>query len=227
MHVGVGQRGFKRAAALSTRQRRGIIVWVLLQPRALASCRCAKHPVHLQSNSLSPHTREARRGIRRALTSWSTSLCPGKRGAPPSSSAKTQPAAQQSTPLPYALAPYSSSGARYHLVVPLASGSGAALSRHALPKSASFSRPSRPMSRLAGLTSCAGRAAQLGAEPQLRRRRTRCSTPRAWHAPRARNTSSNSAFTAATESGASRRLKTWKQDQSRREPPASTARRRA
>jgi len=41
-----------------------------------------------------------------------------------------------------------------HRVVPLASGKPAPL-KHALPKSASFSRPSRPISKFAGLMSCA------------------------------------------------------------------------
>ena len=48
----------------------------------------------------------------RALTSWSTSLSPGSSGAPPRSSASTQPADQQSAAPSHVAAPYSASGAR-------------------------------------------------------------------------------------------------------------------
>ena len=55
------------------------------------------------------------------------------------------------------------------------------------------------------------------------RRRTRCSTPRAWHAPRPRNKSSNNAFTAATGSGNAAPRRTCLH----RQPKSARAKRRA
>mmetsp|Transcript_2412 Transcript_2412/g.10236 ORF Transcript_2412/g.10236 Transcript_2412/m.10236 type:complete len:301 (-) Transcript_2412:103-1005(-) len=95
---------------------------------------------------------------RTTLLNWSMSLQPRKSGRRSSSSASTQPVLHTSTGGPYFFAPYSSSGARYHLVatvgVMLASSSKMVTS----PKSASFITPSMVSSRLPGLTSrCSSR----------------------------------------------------------------------